>query len=364
MDHRHRRFAFLDGIRGIAAIFVLTRHTQQYWGIELFRSYLAVDLFFILSGFVIGYAYDGRIQSGSLSIGRFLATRIIRLYPVYFLALLIGSLGLIDTALLQYHFTSDEAYSGVSSLLLALFVLPSHAKDDPSLFPVNGPAWSLFFELVVNAIYVTLRPALTDLALVLILFGSGFVLCNVALLHHGLDIGFTWDFFSFEGGAARSMFGIFLGLFLFRHLDRIENALSKLKRISPWWAVLLIAAVLGSPSLPSLDWALDLIAVILVFPICILMAARQKDAGRSRRLLLLLGSASYPMYILHKPLYDAASQLLPRVSLAPLSGIIFVLALVSFSVWLEKWYDIPIRSRLSRLLLRHAVAVHPSERER
>ena len=76
-----RRFSYLDGLRGMAAIFILTRHTGQFWGYSFYRSYLAVDIFFVLSGFVIAYAYDNKMKSGQMSIKQFFLIRIKADYP-------------------------------------------------------------------------------------------------------------------------------------------------------------------------------------------------------------------------------------------------------------------------------------------
>src|ERR1700692_1948753 len=81
------RYAYLDGIRGLAAILVLVRHTGNFWHFGFYRSYLAVDLFFILSGFVIAYAYDEKLREGAISFTQFLKIRLIRLYPVFLMSL-------------------------------------------------------------------------------------------------------------------------------------------------------------------------------------------------------------------------------------------------------------------------------------
>ncbi len=146
------RFAFLDGMRGIAALFVMTRHTRAYWPFEFYRSYLAVDLFFILSGFVIAHAYDRKLTTKGISVGGFAASRIIRLYPIFF----------CPWPSLPWRFSAAHPPASTFQIcLMILFTfafLPSHfLPSDYHMFPLNYPYWSLLFELVANAIYVTIH---------------------------------------------------------------------------------------------------------------------------------------------------------------------------------------------------------------
>src|ERR1700722_15456070 len=139
------RYTFLDGVRGIAAIFVFTRHASDFWGWRPYRSYLAVDLFFLLSGFVIAYAYDERLRNKKMSTRQFLLTRLIRLYPMFLLSVVLSSVVVIWKSAMgtQEHSTAGEIL-GVFALT-ALF-LPSKMQGNADLFPLNGPYWSLFYE--------------------------------------------------------------------------------------------------------------------------------------------------------------------------------------------------------------------------
>ena len=79
----NKRYEILDGMRGIAALLVLTRHTTEFWTFTLHHSYLAVDLFFLLSGFVLASSYDISLRDRVLSVRRFIFLRLIRLYPLF-----------------------------------------------------------------------------------------------------------------------------------------------------------------------------------------------------------------------------------------------------------------------------------------
>jgi peptidoglycan/LPS O-acetylase OafA/YrhL len=83
------QFATLDGLRGVAAIAVTSLHFRFELGKFLLpHSYLAVDFFFVLSGFVLAYAYEDRLSEGMKPI-QFLRLRVIRLYPLYLIGTLI-----------------------------------------------------------------------------------------------------------------------------------------------------------------------------------------------------------------------------------------------------------------------------------
>ena len=161
-------FALLDGLRGVAALAVLWYHVSEGFafaeatngaGDGIIRSfnhgYLAVDFFFLLSGFVIAYAYDDRWGKG-LTIGNFFKRRLIRLHPMLIAGAIIGAI----TFLIQGGVTwSGEAVSTSAVLLclaLTFLFIPSvpggsyEVRGNGEMFPLNGPYWSLFFEYIGN----------------------------------------------------------------------------------------------------------------------------------------------------------------------------------------------------------------------
>ncbi len=351
MDHRHNRYAFLDGLRGMAAIFVLTLHTQGFWRLHFFRGYLAVDLFFILSGFVIAYAYDEKLRSGKISAPKFFLIRLIRLYPVYLLSLLLCSSILIET--IWKHKLSVGYVETLNMIALAALFLPSQVAGSSFLFSINPPYWSLFFELVSNALYAITRPLLSDFVLASIVLIFGIYLVVVSFVHGNLSVGYEWGSWSLIAGFSRSVFGIFFGLLLFRHRLFLSTVLRRTKFISPWLAFYIIAAILASPSVEHFDEIIDVLSVTILFPISILVAS-QGETSRFQSLLLILGKASYPIYVLHVPVSDFFYYVLKdRVeAYAPVFGIALVAFLIVLSVLIEKWYDIPLRGWLSNKALR------------
>lgn len=351
IDSRHNRYAFLDGIRGMAAIFVLMRHTGNYWHFEFFRSYLAVDLFFILSGFIIAHAYDEKIRNGSIKFRQFVGIRLIRLYPVFFLSLIISTCLLIAKLTLKHEINLNDLTDILSVVALTALFLPSHLTGNVYLFPINAIYWSLFFELISNFIYAAIRPLLNNIVLAVIILVSALLIFVTSYRHGSLDTGYLWDNESLVTGFSRSIFGIFVGLMLYRYQEKFKHQLRK--SLVAWLAFLVIAVILASPSVAQYNWAVDAFIVVVIFPVALLCAS-QGNISRVQKLLLLLGSASYPIYVLHTPVSIIFSSLFKSYigALAPLSGIVLVIILIALSVWVEKIYDIPLRRWMSNRILK------------
>jgi peptidoglycan/LPS O-acetylase OafA/YrhL len=335
------RFLLLDGIRGLAAVFILLRHTLPYWTFGFSRSYLAVDLFFVLSGFVIAQAYDQRLKTKSMSFVQFVKVRLIRMYPMYLLSLVLCVL-----------VWSGHWQQAAVPLLLALFFLPSSMPGGPTdfLFPTNGPYWSLMFELVVNFVYAAIRRWLSTPVLVGIVAVAAGGLAVSAWLGGNLDMGWTWGVRTLAGGAARAFFGIFLGLLLHRFHDRWAPAVGRW--LSPWVAFVLVGVALASPDAGAFNGLVDFLLVAGVFPFLILAASRY-TGGRAQGIAVVLGAASYPVYVLHQQvglIFQYGTGSLVRDT-APWSGFLFVTALIVLSLVLEQVFDLPIRRWLKKKLL-------------
>lgn len=340
------RFALLDGIRGVAAILVLTRHTSTLWTHWFFRSYLAVDVFFVLSGFVIGHAYDRKLATGALSPLEFLRTRLIRLYPVYALSALLCGAIFVGKSFLHGASPRDEAVASIVVVVASLFFLPAPHPSTAALFPTNNPYWSLFFELVSNAVYGALRRAAGARALVATLVVSGTLVAISAARASGLNVGYDFGVESIVAGAARSVFGIGVVLALFHHRDALLAALPRF--VVPWVAAAGIVLALVLPPLGGFDAAIDLAMVFVVFPLGVVAASRPVNA-RFAKVLGWLGSASYPVYVLHVPLYSLIAFVGKgrEQAYAPAIGLVFVVALILGSVVLEERFDVPVRRWLT-----------------
>jgi peptidoglycan/LPS O-acetylase OafA/YrhL len=340
------KYVTLDAIRGVAALLVLMRHTPGMWAGASFRvTYLAVDLFFVLSGFVIAKSYETKLENGSLSIGSFSYKRLVRLYPIYFLgAVLLALVGCVSTV--AYDGVPSSTFS-IADYVRHFFMLPSTGQG--FLFPLNGPAWSLFFEIVVNIIYaVTCRMrkgrSLLEVAFV--------VLSAIALVIavHGrgnLDQGF--DVETMYVGFARAMFGFYMGVFGFRLTQRQNLPFAPTNG-------LIFAAVIACLCVPvpfRLRPYYDLSVVLFVFPALTLVASYSRTPARQMKAAEYLGAVSYPIYILHVPFYLLLTAVMRGLGIdfparIP-TGPLFALALCAVVIVLVRYYDMPTRAWLSRL---------------
>ncbi|HEX8021932.1 acyltransferase, partial [Mucilaginibacter sp.] len=179
-----QHFEILDGLRGVAAIAVVTFHFMEivysdYSKDFIGHGFLAVDFFFCLSGFVIGYAYDDRI--GKMGIKEFFKSRFIRLHPLVIIGSVLGLLGFLFDPLA----TQPIARSAGSILLLflsSIFMIPNPGMTERyfNLFGFNAPAWSLFWEYVANIVYALVLYRLARRYLIMLVVISAVGICYVA----------------------------------------------------------------------------------------------------------------------------------------------------------------------------------------
>ena len=327
-------FEVLDGLRGVAAIAVMLFHSYRAEGL-FHNAWSAVDLFFLLSGFVIAYSSDEHLQQG-MPATQFLLRRLIRLYPMIMLGTLVGVAG----AIANYKISASYPYSlwqivtyGCLTLLLLFFEF-------------NPPFWSIFSELVVNTFYALLARRLATPVLAPIVF---FGLIIVAM-----GGPFAWDenrnFFLFLWlGLARAATGFFGGVLFFR----LWKA-GRLPRLSGNFVVLsvILLAVFTFPVEIS-GWlyppAFTVMATIIAFGV----GARP---NRLDKYCALLGQISYPLYALHWPSFHFFSGLAGSLGLTAhhydLVVMVHCLGILAIAYIAMRFYETPVRLYLSRKYVR------------
>ena len=330
MQQDARRFEALDGLRGVAAFAVLLYHIGSWTGrTDLVpHGYLAVDFFFCLSGFVLAHAY-GRRAIGWLG---FMKARLIRLWPLIALTMLAG-------ILVIKNYDRLPAWVG-----MGLLMIPRVWIDDEGfspLFPLNPPAWSLFFELAVGAAWFPLRRlgVMGHVLLVLLLIPVMLFIC------HGMGGMLTgWDRGTFVISFLRTIFAFVLGWGVYRIQGFVTWTL-------PVWPLALVCAIVFCGPWTPLNWVYDYICVGVLFPL-IVLAGRRDPQGRGGDLCRLSGALSYPLYALHW----VAWELLLRAFWmlggkgAPVGFIVVAVPLILACAWaVLKLYDEPVRRRLSAL---------------
>jgi peptidoglycan/LPS O-acetylase OafA/YrhL len=287
-------YAGLDGLRGIAALSVVLHHLGHWLNEPGLASNggLAVDFFFCLSGFVLSYAYDKRLQA-NLSASGFLTFRLIRLMPLIVLATLISAVYVLCRSMttgssLPYYELLVAAGLGIINIP---FLTASSTIGGPQVFPLNGPQYSLFLEIVVNALWAALRRFDK-------LYTSGFVvlICLFSLALFGLGGD---DAKTFWTGFPRVGASFFLGVGVF-HLNE------KLKRragFEPlfWALTALMLLLFYYPR--ELPLAFHIVWLALLSPLLVLAGANVRLSGRLRTTALAAGNLSYPIYALHYPIF-------------------------------------------------------------
>jgi peptidoglycan/LPS O-acetylase OafA/YrhL len=353
-----RRYETLDALRGIAALAVVGFHSTA----SLFpRGYLAVDFFFILSGFVVALAYEGLLQH-RLSWGGFFLKRVIRLYPLAFAGALIGFLVL----LLKWHSFPgkvDPLPQILVSGILNGVMLPTlfgGAVSRHELFPGNGPLWSLFFELVINLLWARFGVFAKTRTLAAFTLLSGLCLIVMAVHLHTANLGFHVE--TIGGGMVRVCFGFPLGVVLYRFHAKGWGWSTRFSWGASWpFLGLILLAVLAFPrnvGAGGVPW-FDLIAILMIMPTIVALGVLQKnDAGRIGR---FLGELSYPVYVLHYPILLIASGLqqtkLSKVNtnLTSACAVALVLALATIA---SRFYDEPVRRWLSQAVKKKSGSIY------
>lgn len=343
---QRRTFHTLDGLRGVAALAVAFRHIPDNaianWTPE---SYLAVDLFFVLSGFVLSHAYAARLAAG-MGLGEFVVVRLIRLYPLYFVASLI-TLALVLVPAWSGHFHPPPR--SLRTVVLALLFVPTFDPSDPhiGLFPLIGPAWSLFFEFAVNIFFAVIVTRLdTRRLVVLLVLGAAFLIATVARFGT-IDVG--WSQSNAWGGFGRVGFAFFSGVAA--HRLWAAGALPWL-RLPAWGAAVAVLAMFHfAPHHPA---AWDTSLVLVAMPALVLASARGEPPPWLARPFAVAGVASYAVYVLTNPVDQWVETLLPwsRVNsfagTGSLGAVVMVGAILALALVLDRWYDVPVRRWLTR----------------
>lgn len=308
-------YELLDGLRGVAALLVVWYHLFEAFATSpvdqrFNHGYLAVDFFFLLSGFVIGYAYDERWGRG-LRMRDFIKRRLIRLHPMVVLGALLGAAAFFVQGSVRWNGEPVSTGMVLAALLCGLLLIPAwpgaghEVRGNGEMYPLNGPGWSLFFEYLGNLLYMLLLRRLPTRWLTLLVALTGAALAAFAigdLSGYGhLGVGWTLAGSNFPGGMLRLLFAFPAGLLLARRFRpvRIRGAF--------WLCSLSLAVLLAMPYVGSeqnhlFNGLYDTLSTLLLFPLLLWLGAsgHATDAATAR-ICGFLGDISYPLYMVHYP---------------------------------------------------------------
>jgi peptidoglycan/LPS O-acetylase OafA/YrhL len=304
-----RVFHTLDALRGIAAIGVVMFHMNLVFApFTAPGGYLAVDLFFMMSGVVLSHAYEARFRAGMGTLD-FMRARLIRLYPLYLLGTVLG-IAVTLASLLGRNSQNWDPSSLLRTASLALLFLPNFsARPVNQMFPLNIPCWSLFLEILVNLLFVVFWPLLTLRRLIAVSALAGAAV-GFAIVHKGsIDQGSVAS--SLAVGMARTVFGFSVGILIARRIRHVPRGESNLRVLGVVAAV--IVAITGWPE-GELRAIWDAVCVLVVFPLIVYCGTIIDPGLWLRRIATFLGVTSYAVYVLHSPLssiLNSATRILP-----------------------------------------------------
>jgi peptidoglycan/LPS O-acetylase OafA/YrhL len=355
------RFVVLDGLRGLAAIVVVVDHVPSETLTTLLpHRALAVDFFFVLSGFVLAHAYGSQLcAKGPARLGTlgFLAIRLARLWPM-----LIAALGIVTCfSLVQYVQLHLErpVYTLFGSLVFGLAFLPTPIPLAlyPAPFPLIGPEHTMFFELVANLAFAVVARHLTRSVLVGWLFVDGAILVWVGLHYGTLDLG--WQWFGFGGAFARVIYSFFAGIAVYRLWSVSRPA----PALPTWVAFVMLLLIFSAPARGSLFAPFEVLAALFLFPALVFLAAGSRAEGRTKGVFLYVGALSYGFYLLHGAVVAFALRaILNRFQIDPLrldAGLVLLVVLGTglLSGLLHQYYERPFRRWLAaRMMLQGSKA--------
>lgn len=341
-----QHFEILDGLRGVAALAVVIFHFMEWIFTDpsknfIGHGFLAVDFFFCLSGFVIGYAYDDRIAK--MGLRNFFISRIIRLHPLVVAGSVLGLLAfLLDPfgGHLELYSTGKIILTFVCSLFM--IPLPVIADRAFNLFSFNAPAWSLFWEYIANIMYAFVLYRITRSYLVILTILSAFAICYVGY-HSGNLVG-GWSGPTFWDGFARISYSFLAGLLIYRSNWIIKNKLG----FGGLSILLLLAFIMPSS---EWNWLTEPLVVLFYFPLLVALGAGSVLNPGLKKICVFSGNISYPLYMTHYAVlwmfgnyYTNYKPDNSQLTFIVISGVIL---LVGFAYIVMVVYDIPLRKYLN-----------------
>lgn len=362
-----KHFLILDALRGVAAIMVILFHVFEiYSGGDhvkqyINHGYLAVDFFFMLSGYVMAHAYDDRWDR--MTIKDFFKRRLIRLHPMIIFGMTVGAV--------CYYFGESEVFPKIAEtnvwtflliLLIGYTLIPVPPSMDirgwNEMHPLNGPAWSLFFEYIANLLHALILRRLSKTILSILVFLAGAALVHYAVTSKTGDIigGWSLEPEQLRVGFTRLLFPYMAGMLL-RRAIKVAGSKSTFLVSSLLLVIFLSIPRIGGYDKLWLNGLYDSLTVILVFPIIIYLGAIGEIKGKAtEKLCTFLGDISYPVYIIHYPIAYVFYAWVVKNNVPVEKGFWVGLLAMTFAVGLAyaalKLYDEPVRRWLAKKFMK------------
>lgn len=389
-----RYFFSLDAIRGLAALIVVLCHWQFYFykdqtlqtkpveelGLPLFpylsifyhHAFFAVDLFFLLSGFIFFWFYADKIADRKTPFGNFMCYRLTRLYPVHFITLL-------SLIILQYIMISMNGHTFIIQnndtyhFLLNLFVIHSWGfEKTPALNGFNGPSWSVSVELLLYLLFFLIswkKLHRNKGLLVAIVVGGAIIQHFYSMIGQGIYSfflgGLTYHFYAWlieRKNARRITTIVTMAAIMLWVVVLTEYAFSYIRDIS----LLLMKKVLPGKDetfhMALFSLSRNTFFRTIISPITILTLALSETTRGSLKIkwALVLGNSSYALYLIHFPLmvffFIAVDTLgiSRNVFHSPLTLLLFYSLLIPLSILTHYYFEIPVQEIFRKRLRKPA----------
>jgi peptidoglycan/LPS O-acetylase OafA/YrhL len=352
-------FYALDALRGVAAFAVAISHFTTGTQYALFRyGSIAVDFFFILSGFVVTHSYRERLRRG-MPTYEYILRRLVRLYPMFIIGLLFG-LVVFFYSHSFYGYSSSRRHDVLESVGWNAFFLP-YLGHRGSVFPANSPLWSLSLEMLASLVFLLL--ARLPLKTLLQVVAFSYVLMVILSIEQCLDGNCShrleiltnggWHTSNIWIGPPRVLYGFALGMVIYECRERLRSArlAARFSRIRHRQTVLCVSLLLVLAFPGSVRGVYYFAIISSIAPLIVCLGAMTTPANdRSRDWARVLGRLSYPVYCLHYPIVLGFAALNDRFAFSgrshvlPLFGGLAITLILSFT--LTKFYDEPVREYL------------------
>lgn len=359
-------YEILDGLRGVAAIMVVAFHVFETFSGDRFHQiinhgYLAVDFFFLLSGFVVAYAYDDRW--GKMTQWDFYKRRLIRLQPMVIMGTLIGAALFYFQACGMFPLISaTPLWKMLLVMIVGFTLIPLPISMDirgwQEMHPLDGPAWSLFFEYIANILYALfVRKFSKTLLTVLVVLSACFLVQYLIMGPNGDVIGgWSIDKTQLHIGFARLLYPFFAGVLLMRigKLIHIKGAFTICSLLLA--AIFMIPRIGGSEHL-WMNGLYESVCIIVFFPLIVSIGAGGNVTGKyANKVCKFLGAISYPLYITHYPLIYLhlawVKSYKVSTSTGLWAGLVVLIGSIAIAYASLKLYDEPVRKWLTNRFLK------------
>ena len=349
MIKQEKNLDLIQVLRGIASLLVVLLHTtmnaKEIFNKDFLGGFFTfggagVDIFFVLSGFIITYtAAKGLTQPGKLL--PFLRRRFVRIFPTYWIIITIFillQLALPSFYRTHYNFT-------LSNICSTLFLLPGHPM-------VNGVSWTLSYELFFYVLFslAFLLPGKRLAFALSMLYGS--VIIALSLWGYNFEHGNRWiDLLTSPMNVE-----FFMGVIIAVLVRRIPPGLS-LPLIITGSLLFLAGGIAVDLNYGLLPNAFNRVVIFGIPSFLIISGLVRFELGRKIKLhniLLSLGEASYSLYLLHLPVVAGCMRIMTKFNIQNnviLHGMLLIMiALICYaSILFFKWIERPIINKLNEL---------------